>query len=347
MKLEAINKSMTNKQEMILIVDDEEAVRKLLQKKLSDKGYYCEEASNAEQALSILKSNTAELVILDIRMPGKSGIEILPEIKLRYPDTAVIMATAIIDTNIAIQCMKQGAYDYFTKPFSLDKVVLSVDRALEKRRLEIEITDYRQHLEQKVAEQARSIRTSFLNALTALAYALEAKDKYTSGHSQRVAEISTAIANELRIPGDIMERIKLAGLIHDIGKIGVRESILNKPSGLTDEESRHIKCHPEIGERILTPIVADKDILTMVRHHHERYNGTGYPDGLSGKQISLGARILAVADSYDAMTSERSYRAAMTVAAACTEIECGKGTEFDPEVAEAFLRAKKLTKSVV
>lgn len=332
---------MSGKREGILIVDDEEVIRKLLHQRLSSEGYQCQEASSADRALDELKSNPMELVLLDIKMPGKSGTELLPELKVRYPDTAVIMATAITDTSTAIQCMKEGAYDYITKPFNLDEVVLSVDRALEKRRLELENRDYQQHLEQKVEEQAKKIRASFFNAITALAYALEAKDIYTSGHSQRVTEISVAIARELGMPQDSIDEIRLAGLVHDIGKIGIKESVLNKPASLTDEEFEHIKSHCEAGEHILTPIVEDEEILKVVRHHHERYDGTGYPDGLRGEQIPLGARILTVADTFDAMTSERPYRAAMSDEAACAEIERCKGTQFAPEVADAFLRIRK------
>ncbi len=329
---------MTYKQDKVLIVDDEAVVRRVLRQKLSAEGYCCEEAGNAYQALDKLSGDAVELVILDIKMPGKSGVELLPEIKLSHPDTAVIMATAVSDTSVAIECMKEGAYDYLTKPFNLDEVILSAKRALEKRRLELENRDYQRHLEQKVAEQAKKIRASFLNSVAALAYALEAKDKYTSGHSQHVAEISVAIAGKLGMSQESIERIRLAGLIHDIGKIGVGESILNKPSRLTDSEFWHMKSHPEIGERILAPVVDDEEILRVVRHHHERYDGAGYPDGLSGEQIPVGARILAVADTYDAMTSERPYRKAMSAEAACAEIERCQGTQFDPEVVDAFLR---------
>ena len=331
---------MTGKQERILIVDDEELIRRLLHQKLSSEGYRCQKASSAAQALDKLKSNPVELVILDIKMPGKSGMELLLELRARYPDTAVIMATAIADTTTAIQCMKEGAYDYITKPFNLDKVVLSVGRALEKRRLELENKDYQQHLEQKVEEQAGKIRTSFINAVTALAYALEAKDIYTSGHSQRVTKISVTIARELGMPQDSIDKIRLAGLVHDIGKIGIRESVLNKPAPLTDDEFRHIKSHCQAGEHILTPIVEDKEILRAVRHHHERYDGMGYPDGLRGEQIPLGARILSVADAFDAMTSERPYRLAMSAQDACAEIERCKGTQFAPKVADAFFRSR-------
>ncbi len=329
---------MMAKQESILIVDDEASIRKLLYQKLSGEGYQCQEAGNDEQALAKLKSDLISLVVLDIKMPGKSGIELLPEIKAGYPDTAVVMATSATDINTAIQCMKQGAYDYITKPFNLDDVALSLDRALEKRRLELENREYRRHLEDKVAEQATKIRALSLSAIMALANALEAKDKYTSGHSQRVADIATNIAREMGLPQEAIDRVRLAGLVHDIGKIGVREAVLNKPSRLTNDEFQHIQKHPETGEHLLAPVVEDVEILSSVRNHHEHYDGTGYIDRLKYEEIPLGARILAVADAYEAMTSERPYRKAMSDKAASDEIECSKGTQFDPEVADAFLR---------
>ena len=328
---------MDRKKGVILLVDDEAMIRQLLHQKLSAEGYRCEQAANAEQALEKLKEDSIELVILDIKMPGKSGVELLPEIKAKYPDTAVIMATAVSDASTAINCMKAGAYDYVTKPFNLDEVSFSVRRALEKRRLELENRDYQQHLEQKVEEQAQKIRASFFNAITALAYALEAKDVYTSGHSQRVTEISVAIAEKMGLPKDSLEKIRLAGLVHDIGKIGVRESVLNKPGSLSEEEFEHVRLHSETGERILNPIVEDKEILRAVRHHHERYDGNGYPDGLKGERIPQMARIIAVADTFDAMTSERPYRKALTKEVACAEVERCRGTQFDPEAADAFL----------
>jgi putative nucleotidyltransferase with HDIG domain len=330
---------MPKEQENILIVDDEEIIRKLLHRRLSGEGYHCLEASGAEQALAKLQNNTVALAILDIKMPGKSGIELLAEIRSEYPDTAVIMATAVADINVAIQCMKQGAYDYLTKPFNLDEVVLSVERTLEKRRLELENKEYRQHLEAKVAEQAEKIRASFLSAITALAHALEAKDKYTSGHSQRVADISVAIAKEIGLSPEDSNRVRLAGLVHDIGKIGVRETVLNKAGRLTNKEFEHVKRHSEIGEHILAPIADDKEILKLVRNHHERYDGSGYPDQLKSSQIPIGARILAVADAYEAMTSKRPYREALGDEKARKEIDQNKGKQFDSEVAEAFFKS--------
>jgi putative two-component system response regulator len=332
---------MAEEPAVILIVDDEPIVRRVLSEKVEEAGYRWEQAGTAEEALARIKSIAVQLVILDIMMPGKSGVELLAEIKAAHPDIAIIMATAVIDISTAIECMKQGAYDYITKPFNLDEVVLSIERALERRRLEQENRDYQLHLEQKVAEQAQKIRAAFLNAITSLVYALEAKDNYTSGHSQRVADISVAIAAELGMNKSEIEQIRLAGLIHDIGKIGVREAVLNKPGKVNDEEYQHILSHSDIGEHILTPIVEDEVILKAVRHHHERYDGTGYPDRLSGEEIPLSARILAVADSYDAIISGRPYRRPWSIPAACAEIKRHKGTQFDPGVVKAFLRIRK------
>lgn len=325
----------------ILIVDDEESVRRLLNRRLTDEGYQCHEVSNARQALDALRRKNIGLVMLDIKMSGKSGVELLPEIKSGYPDISVIMITATADMRTSIQCLKQGAYDYITKPFELDEITISAARALDKRRLELENKEYQQHLEEKVTEQANKIRASFLNAITALVYALEAKDAYTSGHSQRVADLSAAIARELNLPHAQIDKLRLAGLLHDIGKIGIQESVLNKPGRLTEAEFGLVKLHPEIGEHILSPIVDSADILEAVRNHHEYFNGKGYPDGLQKDKIPLGARILAISDAYEAMTSERPYRKSMSANAARHEIERNKGSQFDPEIAATFTRIEE------
>ncbi len=331
---------MTDNQDTILIVDDEKSIRKILFKTLNQNGYQCIEAVSAEDALEKLAETLVSLIILDIRMPGRSGLEVLPEIKSKYPDTAVVMATATTDTATAVEAMRRGAYDFISKPFNADELAFIVKRAIEKRRLELEVKEYRDHLEEKIIEQAGRIRGSFINTIRALVYALEAKDEYTSGHSQRVAEISAAIARELHLPQESIDKVVLAGLVHDIGKIGVQESILNKPSGLTEEEYMQVQKHPEMGEHIMGPVADDPEILTYIRHHHGYFNGCGYPDTLRGYQIPLGARILAVADAYEAMTSERPYRKAMSDEAACAELIRCKDTQFDPEVVDAFLRCK-------
>jgi putative two-component system response regulator len=328
---------MTKKEERILVVDDEAMVRKLLCQKLSRQGYQCAEASSADQALGKLREAPVELVILDIKMPGKSGIELLPEIKAGYPDTAVIMATALSDVNIITQCMKQGAYDYLCKPFDLSEVVHSVEGVLNKRKLELEIRKYQKTLEQRVGEQTKEIRKVFLGAIEALAFALEAKDKYTAGHSRRVTEIAMAIGKELGLSPADLEDLRWGGLLHDVGKIAVDQLIQNKPGKLTAEEYEHIMTHPHVGAGIVKPVVNDK-VVEMIEHHHDYYDGSGMNQVGRGEDIPLGARILAVADAFDAMTSDRPYRSAMSIADALDEIRRCTGTQFDPAVADAFLK---------
>ncbi len=287
----------------ILVVDDESRVREIISRKLTDEGYHCLTAPTGNNALKVLKADQVDLVLLDIMMPGKSGTEVLQEIKANYPDTAVIMVTAVADAQTAIGLMQAGAYDYIIKPIELNVLMLSMSRALEKRNLLIENKEYQLHLEQKVQEQTDKVRQSFLNSTTSLVNALEAKDKYTHGHSQRVTKIAVAIAQELTVPRFMIEKIQLAGLLHDVGKIGVSEVILNKPGKLSYDEFELVKSHCEIGERILIPIVEDNEILEMVRHHHERYDGNGYPDGLSSDQITQAASIMAVAEAYASILS--------------------------------------------
>jgi len=329
---------MNNKTGTILIVDDEVTIRRLLKRVLSAAGYKCIEASDTVQAGERLKNSAVDLIILDVKMPGKSGIEILPEITANFPDIAVIMATAVDDTGTVIRAMKQGAYDYLLKPFNPDEVVPSVNKALENRRLRLENRDYQLNLEKKVREQTARISEAYLNTLKALARAVEAKDEYTSDHSRRVADFAVAVAYELELSPEDIEKIRIAGLIHDIGKIGVKESILDKPGKLTADEYKEVQKHPGIAADILILVVEDSSILEAIVHHHERYGGGGYPDGLAGERIPLGARILAVADAYDAMTSARPYRPAMSTQAAAREINRNKGIQFDPVIADAMLR---------
>ncbi|MEA1871850.1 MAG: response regulator [Chloroflexota bacterium] len=328
---------MLDQQETLLIVDDEPGIRNLLHQKLSREGYQCQEAETAEQALNKLAISPIALVILDIKMPGKSGIELLPEIKSACPDTAVIMATAIIDINVAVECLKQGADDYICKPFNLEEVSLAVQRALEKRRLQLEVRDYQQFLEEKVEEQTGEIKKLFLGAIEALVFALEAKDKYTGGHSRRVTEIALALGNELGLSARDMEDLRWGSLLHDVGKIAIDQAIQNKPSKLTREEYEHIMTHAGVGAHIVKPLVNGK-ISEMIEHHHDHYDGSGLHQVIAGSDIPLGARIIAVADAFDAMISDRPYRSAMSVTEAIDEIKSGAGTQFDLVVVNAFLK---------
>jgi len=326
-----------DKKERILIVDDESGIRRLLYHKLSKAGYTCEEAENAERATEKMAANPAELIILDIKMPGKSGIELLPDLKAKYPHTAVIMATAITEASNAINCMKDGADDYLCKPFNLEEVVLSAERSLEKRRLELEIKAYQERLQQKVDEQTMEIRRLFLGAIEALVFALEAKDKYTAGHSRRVTKFALAIAKELGLPKDELEDLRWGSLLHDVGKIAVDQAIQNKPTKLTAAEYEHIMIHTQIGAGIVKPVVNDR-VVKMIEHHHDRYDGTGLNQTIAGEDIPLGARIMAVADAFDAMTSDRPYRPALPMEEALGEIKRCTDTQFDPMVARAFIK---------
>lgn len=322
----------------IMVVDDEPLVREMLARRLTRQGFNVLTAPTADEALSLLNNNNVGIILLDISMPGKSGIEVLPEIKQKWPDTMVIMVTAISDIKIAVEAMKNGAYDYIIKPVEYDVMLLSIKRAIENRRLQIENKEYQLNLEKKVQEQTEVIKQSYLNSIKSLALALEAKDRYTHGHSERVTRIAIAIAERMRLPEEIINKLRLAGLLHDIGKIGVREGILNKPGKLTPEEFDEIKRHCEIGSKILEPMINDEVILNIVRHHHERIDGKGYPDGLVDGEISIDARIMMVADAYDAMSSDRAYRKALPVEVIRAELEKNKGTQFDPQVVDALLQ---------
>ncbi|MGQ9546400.1 MAG: HD domain-containing phosphohydrolase [Dehalococcoidia bacterium] len=328
---------MLDQRETLLIVDDEAPIRKLLCRKLSHEGYRCEEANDAEEVLNTLATTPVALVILDIKMPAKSGIELLPEIKSGFPDTAVIMATAVTDINVAIQCLTQGADDYLCKPFNLEEVSLAVQRALEKRSLQLELRDYQQYLEEKIEEQTGEIRKLFLGAIEALVSALEAKDRYTAGHSQRVSDVALAIGNELGLSPQEMEDLRWGGLLHDVGKIAIDQLIQNKPARLTPDEYEHVMSHSRVGADIVRPVVNGK-IVEMIEHHHDRYDGSGLHQTVAGADIPLGARILAVADAFDAMISDRPYRSALSITEAIDEIRRCSGTQFDPSVVTAFLK---------
>lgn len=327
----------TNPKGRVLVIDDEAPIRRLLREKLTGEGYLCEEANSAEQALDKLRSSPIELVILDIKMPIKSGIELLPEIKANYPDTSVIMATAVIDVTVVIDCMKQGADDYICKPFDLNELCRSVERALEKRNLQLTIKQYQQHLDQEVKQQTTEIRRLSFGAIESLVLALEAKDKYTAGHSRRTTEVAVSIGHQLGLTKNDLEDLRWGSLLHDVGKIAVDQLIQNKPGKLAPEEYEHIMIHAHVGAGIVKPVVNAK-VVETIEHHHDRYDGSGIHQTVSGKNIPLGARILTVADAFDAMNSDRPYRPAMSREEAVAEIKRGSGTQFDPAVVNAFLK---------
>jgi cyclic di-GMP phosphodiesterase len=323
-----------------LVVDDEPHLRRVLVRLMQSDGFTCDEAGSGVEALEVLATRPASLVLTDLHMPQLDGIGLLREIMARYPDTAVMLITAVADVSTAVNCLSVGAMDYLTKPFHLEEVRARVRQALEKRRLILENRDYQGQLEAKVRVQARRLEELFLASIQSLAEALEVKDPYTHGHSLRVSRYSTVIAAELGLDAATVRQIELGGRVHDIGKIGVREAVLNKAGPLTDDEYRHIMTHPVVGWRILSPLLTEQPMsLSIVRSHHERYDGRGIPDGLAGADIPLEARIAAVADTFDAMTSERPYRPGVPLAATIKELRRCSGAQLDPTVVDAFLRA--------
>jgi putative nucleotidyltransferase with HDIG domain len=275
-----------------------------------------------------------------MRMPELDGIGLLGALRERYPDTSVIMLTGMSETTTAVDCLHMGAADFLLKPISVGELQARVARALEKRALVLQNRFYQQHLERQVHEQAVRIQELFLQGVQMLARALEAKDAYTRGHSMRVSQYAVGTAQRLGFDGASLDGIRLGGELHDIGKIGTREAVLHKPGTLTDEEFRQITEHPVLGERMLLPLARESpDVLRIVRSHHERLDGRGFPDGLRGEMIPIEARIVAVADSFDAMTTERPYRDARQPDAAVAELRRVAGTQLDPAAVEAFVDA--------
>jgi putative two-component system response regulator len=323
-----------------VVADDEPHLRRVLVRLMQAEGFTCDEAANGREALEILAQRPATLVLSDLHMPELDGIGLLAAVREKYPDSAVVLITAVADVTTAVKCLGLGAMDYLTKPFHLDEVRARVRQALEKRRLILDNREHQERLEERVRIQSRRIEQLFLASIQSLADALEVKDPYTHGHSVRVARYSVAVARVLNLDTETIRQIDLGGRVHDIGKIGVREAVLNKNGPLTDDEYQHIMTHPMVGWRILSPLLSDHPLaLKIVRSHHERFDGRGVPDGLAGENVPLGARIAAVADTFDAMTSVRPYRPGVPLAATIAELRRCSGTQFDPHCVDAFLTA--------
>jgi putative nucleotidyltransferase with HDIG domain len=280
-------------------------------------------------------------------MPGMDGLALLKRVKATNPKMMVIMVTAFPEIDLAVEAMHLGAYDFIIKPADLDLVILSVKKALEKKRLEEEIVAYRSHLERLVEERTtklqqayRILKKAHLDSVKVLVEAIDAKDPYTRGHSDRVTRMSLKIAFQFGFAEDRLESLEYGALLHDIGKIGIKDEVLQKPGALNSEEYQYIQEHPLIGVKIIEGLDFFKDKIPMIRHHHEHYDGSGYPDGLLGAAIPLEARIIAVPDAFDAMTSARPHRGMMPLQDVLMELEKCKGTQFDPKILEIFLHEK-------
>jgi response regulator RpfG family c-di-GMP phosphodiesterase len=330
--------------ENILIVDDEELIRELLYSALVHEGYVCHQAANVDEAFSIMGVRDIALVISDIMMPGRSGVELLKDIKQVNPEIAVLMITGLTDTNTAMDCIHLGADDYIAKPFSINRVVLTVKNLIDRRSLAIEKKNYQASLEFKVMEQTEQVRCAMLDlnnayneTLTALVKALDAREKEVGSHSERVMNYSTFLAGKMGISGNALEHLAKGALLHDIGKIGITDNILLKPGKLDEQEWHEMRRHPQVGYDILSAINFLKGPAEIILNHHERFDGCGYPHNLKGEQIPIGARIFVLVDTLDAMTSDRPYRKALPFEAVVSEVVRCRGTQFDPEIADLFL----------
>ncbi|HSL92608.1 MAG TPA: HD domain-containing phosphohydrolase [Candidatus Limnocylindrales bacterium] len=321
----------------ILVVDDEEFIRAFVRERLEIAGYSIGEARNGKDALAMLSTGRYSVLLTDIRMPEMDGITLLKESTTRFPDTAGIVMSAHAELDTAVAALKIGACDYITKPFNFDVLLITIENAIRKKAIERQLQDYKMNLERKVKEQTDLINSMYVRSIDALIKALEAKDFYTRGHSQRVTMYSVAIGKSMRLPQERIEFLHQAAVLHDLGKIGIREDILNKRGKLTAEEFKEITLHPEVAIGILEPIPFFRPILPAILHHHERFDGRGYPRGLAGQDTPLESRIMAIADTFDAMTSTRAYRNALSLEAANAEILRCSGAQFDPEIVPFFM----------
>src|SRR5437764_800410 len=331
----------------LLIVDDEPEVRGVLRDLLSG-AYECGEAASAEEALRQLRASEFHLVISDITMSGMSGLEMIPHVKVASPDTVIVMISGMQTIESAINALRLGAFDYLMKPFDLRQAEAAVARALEYHELVAAKRRYENHLEELVEQRTAeldqaldSLENAYRTTLQALTAALETRDAETHGHSERVVTFSLRLGRECGLNAPQMKALEFGSLLHDIGKIGVPDAILRKPAKLTDEEWVRMREHPLHGQQILREIEFLEAAARVVAEHHERWDGSGYPIGLQGAEIDLNARIFAVADAFDAMTSDRVYRLGRPYEAAAEELDKWSGRQFDPQIVEAFHRVPR------
>ncbi len=333
-------------QKHIITTDDDQAIRKVLQILLRKEGYKVTVCSNGDELLAILKTSfsTVDLVLLDIKMPGLSGMQILEILRRNYPRIPVIMLTAFNNLDTGMKAIRLGASDYLAKPVHREVLVESVSRVLDATALRHDEDEEKNHsiahqkeLENQLQSALGALKSATLATLEAFTETIEQKDPYTKGHCSRVRTISLAIARALNFSEERLHTLEGGALLHDIGKIGIPEEILNKTSKLTKSEYELIKDHPVAGERIVKYIDLFQAYRPIIRNHHERMDGKGYPDGLKGDQIPLDVRIVTLADAFDAMTTSRAYRSALPTELAVEELKLFSGTQFDPDLVNLFI----------
>ena len=334
----------------VLIVDDEPAACKLLALLLSEANFECKTALSGAEALRLLEKDNRDAIVCDLNMPGMTGLELLAEVRRRTPHVAFLLATGLDDVRAGIQAMKSGADDYLVKPLQEELVIASLNRALQKKRLEQEVEGYRLHLEEMVAERTKQIvaalklvERSYEDTLEALGAAIDLRDAATEGHSRRVCRFALEIAKAMGLSEAHHKTIAMGAYLHDIGKLALPDGILLKPGPLTTEERVLMQQHVQTGYDLVKQIPFLADASELVRTHHERYDGSGYLRGLKAEQIPIGARIFAVADTLDAITSDRPYRSALPFEVGFRVIHTESGRLYDPQVTAAFFSLPKET----
>ncbi len=328
----------------VLIVDDDRQVREVLHEIFLSNDYKCQLANDGREGLELFRATRPPLTVTDVKMPVMDGLEFLKSIRGLDPDAAVIVLTGVGDIKTAIESLKVGAYDFIIKPVNVDELLIAAERAVERRHLLIERRQYQATLERRVEEATRDLaltlrelQDTYRATLEALGSALDTRDVGTEAHSRRVHGCALTIARAHGVTEDQIKDIEHGVLLHDIGKIGIPDAILLKPGPLTPEEWIIMRTHPEVGRRLIERIPFLRGAVPIVYHHHEKWDGSGYPLGLHGDAIPLGARIFSVADALDAMTFDRPYSKAVSYEAARREIERCAGAHFDPAVVKTFL----------
>jgi putative nucleotidyltransferase with HDIG domain len=338
----------------VLVVDDEETIRLALARYLRSQGYTVVVAESGTAGIDRLEHERFSVMLCDVRMPDMTGLDVVPHARRLDGDLAILMLTAVNDAGTATDALSHGAMDYLVKPVQLAQLQDAVVRAAHRRQLEIERRRVEEHIREEVEirtveleREKSALRDLTIGVAEALINAMEAKDVYLRGHSSRVADQAASIADALGLDADEVENVRLAGRLHDVGKIGIREDILNKPGILTKEEFEHVKQHVQFGMEILAPLKHIPVAMNYVHDHHEHYDGTGYPRGLRGEEISIGGRILAACDAFDALTSRRAFRDAMDADETIRYLANEVGRLLDPQVYQALKavveRGKTLT----
>ena len=327
----------------VLIVDDDRHIRTVLDEVFRASGYTCQMATNGQEGLATFDAERPPLTVTDMNMPVMGGLDFLKHARALEPDAAILVLTGLADVETAVESLKHGAYDFIMKPVNVDKLLIAAERALERRQLHLERRESRALLERRVAEATqdlaatlRELEETYRSTLEALGSAIDTRDLGTQAHSRRVRGYSLTIARAYGVPEADMRDLEHGVLLHDIGKIGIPDAILLKPGPLTPAEWKIMRSHPEAGRQIVEQIPFLRAAVPVVYHHHERWDGTGYPLGLKGEAIPLAARIFAVADAFDAMTFDRPYSRAIPLAAARAEIQRCAGSHFDPTAVETF-----------